>query len=260
MPDKASWPLSRQPLSSRWPACDGDLMKSLQREETRTRTIQFSSFQWLSRVWLFATHGLQHARLPCLSPTPGVYSNSFPLSQWCHPTTISSSIIPFSSDLQSGSFQMSQFFTSGDQSIGSFSFNISPSNEYWGLIFFRMNWLDPFAVQGTLKRLLQHHSSKASTLQHSALFIVQVSHPYMTTRKTIVLTRWTLAGKEMSLLFNTLSRLIITFLPRSKRLWILWLQSASAVILEPPKKESLSLFPSFPHLFAMKWWDQMPWS
>ena len=129
MPDKASWPLSRQPLSSRWPACDGDLMKSLQREETRTRTIQFSSFQWLSRVWLFATHGLQHARLPCLSPTPGVYSNSFPLSQWCHPTTISSSIIPFSSDLQSGSFQMSQFFTSGGQNIGvSASVSVLPMN------------------------------------------------------------------------------------------------------------------------------------
>ena len=116
----------------------------------------------------------------------------------------------------------------------SFSFNISPSNEYSGLIFFRMDWLDLLAVQGTLKNLLQHHSSKASILQHSAFFTVQLSHPYMTTGKTIDLTGQTFVGKVMSLLFNMLSRLVITF-PRNKRLLISWLQSPSAVILEPPK-------------------------
>ena len=119
----------------------------------------------------------------------------------------------------------------------SFSFIISPSKEKPGLISFRMDWLDLLAVQGTLKSLLQHHSSKASTLRCSAFFTVQLSHPYMTTGKTIALTRWTLVGKVMSLLFNMLSRLVITFLPRSKRLLISWLQAPSAL---------------FPHLFAMK--------
>ena len=117
----------------------------------------------------------------------------------------------------------------------SFSFSISPSNEYSGLISFRMDWLDLLAVQGILKSLLQFHSSKASILWHSAFFIVQLSHPYMITGKTIALTRWTFVGKVMSLLFNILCRLVITFLPRSKRLLISWLQSPSAVILEPPK-------------------------
>ena len=117
----------------------------------------------------------------------------------------------------------------------SFSFNISPSNEHPERISFRMNWLDLLAVQGTLKSLLQHHSSKASILRHSAFFIVQLSHPYMTTGKTIALTRWTFADKVMSLLLNMLSRLVITFLPRSKCLLISWLQSPSAVILEPKK-------------------------
>ena len=140
------------------------------------------------------------------------------------------------------------------------SFSISPSNEYSRQISFRMDWLDLLAVQGTLKSLLQHHSSKASILLCSALFIVQLSRPYMTTGKTIALTRWTFVGKIMSLLFNMLSRLIIVFLPRRKRLLISWLQSTSAVILEhpPPQKKGLSLFPLFPHLFAMKWWDWMP--
>ena len=118
---------------------------------------------------------------------------------------------------------------------GSFSFSISPSNEHPGLISFRMDWLDLLVVQGTLKSLLQHRSSKASILQHSAFFTVQLSHPYMTTGKTIALTRWTLVGKVMSLLLNILSRLVITSLPRSKRLLISWLQSPSAVILEPKK-------------------------
>ncbi|XDA82394.1 hypothetical protein R6Z07F_012311 [Ovis aries] len=126
----------------------------------------------------------------------------------------------------------------------SFSFSISPSNEYSGLISFRIDWLDLLAVQGTLKSLLQHHSSKASILQHSAFFRVQLSQPYMTTGKTTALTRQTFVGKVMSLLFNMLSRLAITFLPRSKRLLISWLQSPSAVILEPPKIKSLS-FPIY---------------
>ena len=123
----------------------------------------------------------------------------------------------------------------------SFSFSISPSNEHPGLISFRMNWLDLLAVQGTLRSLLQHHSSKASILRCSAFFIVQLSHPYMTTGKTIALTRHNFVGKAMSLLFNMLSRLVITFLPRNKRLLISWLQSTSAVILEPPKIKSVTV-------------------
>ena len=115
----------------------------------------------------------------------------------------------------------------------SFSFNISPTNENPGLTSFRMDWLDLLAVQGTLKNLLQHHSSKASILRHSAFFTVQLSHPYMTNGKNIALTRWTFVDKVMSLLLNMISRLVITFLPRSKRLLISWLQSPFAVILEP---------------------------
>ena len=120
----------------------------------------------------------------------------------------------------------------------SFSFSISPCNEYSELISFKMDLLDLLAVQGTLKSLLQHHSSKALILRHSAFFIAQLSHPYMTTGKTIAWTRWAFIGKVMSLLFNMLSRLVITFLPRSKHLLISWLQSPSAVILEPPKIKS----------------------
>ena len=123
----------------------------------------------------------------------------------------------------------------------SFSLSISPSNEHPGLVTFRMDWLDLLAVQGTLKRLLQHHSSKASILQHSAFFTVQLSHPYMTTGKTIALTRWTFVGKVISLLLNMLSRLVLTFLPRSKHLLISWLQSPSAVILEPQKIKSATV-------------------
>ena len=119
----------------------------------------------------------------------------------------------------------------------SFSFSISPSNEHPGLISCRMDWLDLLAVQGTLKSLFQHHTSKASMFQHSAFFTVQFSHPYMTTAKTIALTRQNFVGKVISLLFNMLSRLVITFLPRSKHLLISWLQSPSAVILEPPKNK-----------------------
>ena len=130
----------------------------------------------------------------------------------------------------------------------SFSFNINPSNEHPGLISFRMDWLDLLAVQGTLRSLLQHHSSKASILQCSAFFIVQLLHPYMITGKTTALTRRTFFGKVMSLLFNILSRLVITFLPRSKHLLISWLKSPSAVILEPTKTKSATV----PPLFAMK--------
>ena len=133
---------------------------------------------------------------------------------------------------------MSQLFAGGGQSTGVSALRISPSREVPGLISFRMDWLDLLAIQGTLKSLLQHHSSKASILRQSAFFTVPLSHPYMTTGKTIALNRWTLIGKEMSLLLNILSRLIIAFLPRSKRLLISWLQSPSAVILEPPKIKS----------------------
>src|SRR5574337_1322946 len=123
----------------------------------------------------------------------------------------------------------------------SFSFSIIPSKEHPGLISFRMHWLDLLAVHGTLKSLLQHHSSKASILRHSAFFTVQLSHPYMTTGKTIALTRWTFVGKVMSLLLNMPSRLVITFLPRSNRLLISWLQSLSAVLLEPKKIKSATV-------------------
>ena len=192
-------------------------------------------------------------RPPCPSPTPWAYSNSSPLSQWCHPTILSS-VVPFSSCRRSfpasGSFPMSQFFTSGDQSIGIST--ISPSSERSGLNSFRIDWLDVFALQGTIKSLLQHHSSKASILWRSAFFIVLFSHPYMTTGKTIALTRQTFVDKVMFLLFNMLSRLVITFLPRSKCLLISWLQSPSAVILEPKKikvSHCLHYFPIY-----------LPWS
>ena len=171
-------------------------------------------------------HELQHARPPCTSPPPRACSNSCPLSQWCHPD-ISSSVIPFpnlQSSPASGSFPMSQFFASGGQSIWSFSFTISHSNDYSGLISFRMDWLDLLAVQGTLKSLLQHHRSEGSILWCSAFFIVQLSHPYMTTGKIIALITQTYVGKVMSLLFNMLSRLVKAFLPRSKCLLISWLQ------------------------------------
>ena len=136
---------------------------------------------------------------------------------------------------------MSQFFSSDGQNIGVSASASSPSNEYSGLISFRIDWLDLLAVQGILKSLLQYHSSKASILQHSAFFMVQISHPYMTTGKTIALTRWTFVGKVTSLLFNMLSRLVIAFLPRSKHLFISWLQSPSAVILELKKIKSVTV-------------------
>ena len=158
------------------------------------------------------------------------------------PSTISSSAVPLSSCLQtfraSGSFPMSQCFIIGWPKYWSFSFSISPSNQHSGLISFRMGRLDFLAVQVTLKSLLQYHSSEASILWLSAFFIVQLSHPHMTTGKTIVLTRQTFVGEVMYLLLNMLSRLVITFLPKSKRLLISWLPSPSAVILEPKKIKS----------------------
>ena len=184
-------------------------------------------------------HELQHARPLWASPSPGVCPSSCPLNQWCHPT-ISSSVIPYSSCLQSfpasGSFPMSQFFTSGGQSAGA-SASVLPMNI--------QDWF-PFGLTGLiylqskgLKSLLQHHSSKASILLCSAFFILQLSHSYMTNGKIIALTRWTFVSQVISLLFNTLSRLVITFLPRSKRLLTSWLQSPSAVILEPKKIKSV---------------------
>ena len=195
---------------------------------------QFSSSVVSDSLW---SHGLQHNWLPCPSPITRVCSNSCPSRRWCHPT-ISSSVVPFSSCLQSfpgsGSFQMSQFFTLGGQSTeASASASVLPMNvQDWfplGL------WYDLLAVQGTLKSLLQDHSLKASIIRCSAFFIVQLSHPYMTTEKTIALTTRTFIGKVTSLLFNMLSRLAITLLPRSKWLLMSWLQSPSAVILEPRK-------------------------
>ena len=184
-------------------------------------------------------HESQHARPPCPSPTPGIHPNSCPSSWWYHPAISSCrpllllpptppSIRAFSNEL---TLRMRW------PKYWSLSFIISPSNEHPGLISFRMDWLDLLAVQGTLKNLLQHHSSKASILRRSAFFTVQLSHPYMTTGKTIALSRRTFVGKVMSLLLNMLSRLVITFLPRSKHLIISWLQSPSAVILEPPKNK-----------------------
>ena len=162
-------------------------------------------------------HGLQHTRPPCPTPTPRVTQThvhwvgdviqpSHPLSSLLLPPSILPSIRVFSKEWAL-SIRWSKYW--------SFSFNIGPSKEHSGLISFRIDWLDLPAVQGTLKSLLQHHSSKASVLWHSAFLIVQLSHPYMTTRKTIALTRWTFVGKVMSLLFNILSKLVITYLPRS---------------------------------------------
>ena len=221
--------------------------------------IQFSSFTQSCLTFCYPMDC--STRLPCTSPTPRDCSDSCPSSQWCHPT-ISFSIVPFSSCFlsfpTSGSFPMSQFFASGGQSTGvSASASVLPMNiQDWSPLGWRfpLRWLDFLAVQGTLKSLLQLHSSKASNFHLSAFFSVQLSHPYVTTGKTIALTRWTFVGKVMSLLFNMLYRLIITFLPRSKHLLISWLQSPSALFLEPPKNKVWH-FPLFPHLSAMKWWD-----
>ena len=203
-------------------------------------------------------HGLQHTRPLCPSQTPGVCSNSCPLSRWRHPT-ISSSVIPFSSCLQSfpasESFQMSQFFTSGGQTIGvSALASVFPMNvQHWfplgRLVGFPCSPRDSQESSPT-PQLKSINSSVLSFLHSPTLTSIHDQG------KTIAFTRWTFVVKIISLLFNMLSRLVITFLPRSKRLLLSWLQSPSAVTLEPPKIKSAT----FPHLFAMKWWDQMPWS
>ena len=197
-------------------------------------SVQFSHSVMSDSLWL---HGLQHARPPCPSPAPRAYSNSCPLSQWCHPT-ISSSVAPSPPALHFPQHQgLLQWVSSSHEVVKVLEFQLQhqSSNDYSGLISFRMDWFDLLAVQGTLKSFLQHHSSKASILWHSAFFIVQLSHPYMTTGKMIALTRWIFVSRVMSLLFNMLSRLVMAFLPRSKCLFISWLQSPSAVILEPKK-------------------------
>ena len=205
---------------------------------TFLQLIQFSSVQLLSHDQLFVTPWIA-ARQASLSitncwslPKPMSIESVMPSNHLipCCPLLLLPSIFPSIRVFSNKSLLCITW-----PKYWSFSFSISPSNEYSGLISFRMDWLDLLAVQGTLKSLLQHHTSKASILQSSAFFIVQLSHPYMTTGETIALTRWTFAGKIMSLLFNMRSRLVITFLPRSKRLLISWLQSSYAVILEPPK-------------------------
>ena len=182
----------------------------------------FNSVQLLSHVQLFATPWTIVLQASLSITNSQSLLKLMSIESVMHPN-ISSSVIPFSSHLRSfpasGSFLMSQFFASGGQSM-SFSFSINPSSDHSGLISFRMDGFDLLAVQGTLKSLLQHHSSKASILWCSAFFIVQLSHPYMTIGKTIVLTRWTFVGKVMPLLFNMLSSLVIAFLPRSKHLLI----------------------------------------
>ena len=198
-----------------------------------------SSVQSLSHVWLFATPwtAAQQASLSItnswtllkLTSIESVMPSNHLIL--CRPLLLLPSIFP-----SIGVFSKESVLCIRWPQYWSFSFSISPSNEYSGLISFRMDWLDLLAVQETLKILLQHHNTKPSILWWSAFFIVQLSHPYMTTEKTIALTRWTFVGKRMPLLFNMLPRLVITFLPRSKRLLISWLQSPFAVILEPPPK------------------------
>ena len=201
----------------------------------------------MSNSW--QPHELQHSRPPCPSQTPRVYplmsiESVMPSSHLilCRPLLLLPPTPPSIRVFSNESTLHMRW-----PKYWSFSFSISPSNEHPGLISFRMNWLDLLAVQGTLKSLIQHHSSKASIFQHSAFFTVQLSHPYMTTGKTITLTRQTFVGKVISLLFNMLCRLVITFLPRSKCLLISWLQSPSAVILEPIKIKSDTVSPSICH-------------
>ena len=202
------------------------------------KSVQFSSiaqlYQTLRNPMDCSTPGFPvHHQLPELTQTHVLKlvmpSNHLIL---CHPLLLLPSIFPNIRVFSNESVLHIKW-----PKYWSFSFSISPSNEHRGLISFRMDWLDLLAVQGTLKSLHQHHSSKASILQHSAFFTVQLSHPYMTTGKTIALTRWTFVGNVTSLLLNMLSTLVVTFLPRSKHLLISWLQSPSAVILEPPKNK-----------------------
>ena len=221
--------------------------------------IQFSSVQSFSHVWLFATPwtAARQASLSITNSQSLLKFMSFELVMpsnhliLCHPLLLLPSIFPSIRVFSNESVLRIRW-----PKYWSFSFSISPSNEHSGLISFRIDWLDLLAVQGTLKSLLQNHSSKASIFRCPAFFIVQLSRPYVITGKIKALTRWTFVGKVMSLLYNMLSRLVITFLPKSKRHLISWLQSPYAVILEPIKIKSDTV----PHLFAMKWWDWMPWS
>ena len=207
-------------------------------------------------------HELQHTRAPCASPTPGVHTDSTSIESvmpsshliLCRPLLLLPPIPPsirvFSNE-STLHMRWPKYWSS--------RFSIIPSKEIPGLISFRMDWLDLLAVQETLKSLLQHRSSKASILRRSAFFTVQLSHQYMNTGKTIALTRWTFVDKVMSLLFNMLSRLVITFFPRSKCL-LFHGRSHHLQWFWSPQKRSQPLFPLFPHIFAMKWWDRMPWS
>ena len=195
-------------------------------------SVQFSSFSHSVLSDSLQCHGLQHARLPCPLPNPRLYSNSCPSSHLilCHPLLLPPSIFPSIRVFSNESFICIRW-----PKYWSFSFSTSPSKEYSGLISFRIACLDLLTVQGTLKSLLQHHSSKSSILWCSTFFMIQISHPYTTTGKTIALIIQTFVGKVLSLLFNMLSRFVIAFLPRSKHLLISWLQSPSTVILEPKK-------------------------
>ena len=226
----------------------------------QTKKVQFSSVQSLSYVWLFATPWTAACQasqsitsswnlLKFMSIRSVMWSNHLIL---CCSLLLLPSIFPSIRVFSNESVLRIRW-----KKYWSFSFSISPSSEYSGLISSRMDWFD-LAVQGTLKSLLQHHSSKASILRDSAFFTVQLSHLCVTTGKTIALTRWTVVSKVMSLLFSMLSRLVIAFPPRSKRLLISWLQSPYAEILEPPKIKSVTVS-IVSHLFAMNWWDQMPW-
>ena len=197
-------------------------------------------------------HGLQHTRLPRPSPTPGAYSNLCPLSRWCHPT-ISSSVVPFSSRLQSFlvSFSSESALRIRWPKYWSFSFSINPSKEYSD--WFPLGWTGLISLQSKgLSRIFSNTAVQKHQFFGTQLSLVQLSHLYMTTGKTIALTKWTFVGKVMSLLCNMLSRLVIAFLPRSKHLLISWLQSPSAVILEPPQNKVSHCFHGFP--------IYLPWS
>ena len=221
----------------------------------------FSSVQSLSRVWLFATPWTAACQAS-LS-----ISNSWSLFKLMSVELImpSNQLILWPSSLLPSTFPASRsFFRESALCLRwpkdwRFSFSISPSNEYSGQISFRINWFDLLAIQGTLKSLLQHHSPKAPIFNLSAVFMVQLSYPYITIGKTTALTMWNFVGKVKSLLFNILSRFVRAFLPGSKCLLISWQQSTCAVILEPKKIKSVTVFMVTPS-FAMKWWDQMLWS
>ena len=213
-------------------------------------------------------HGLWHTRPSCPSPSPWVCPSSFSLNWWCHPTILFPVTLFFclQSFPVSGSFPMRVFRIRWSK-YWSFSFRISPSKEYSGLIPFRIDWFHLLAIQGALKSLLQHHNSKTSILQHSAFIMVQLSHLYVTTGETIFLTIQTFVGKVMSLLFNMLSRFVVALLPRSKHLFTSCLQSLSAAVWELKKIKSVTastFSPSICHEelgpIAVNWLDRIPWS